>query len=341
VIVLRDIGRSPESARNTASAFVAISKSGDLAYVPAETDTPIHVSVDLDGHVTSLPDSDVQGVRISPDGTRMIALRGDAWWMYSLTHRAAPRRVITANGVNINPLWSPDGTRITFQSRRESGSAIISLPATGDGVEQLLLPLDGTPVGWSRDGNVLFYLFQQQLWSWARGTQPQPRGTLDAPYASLSPDGKWIAFHTFEEGGAVVYIQSVSKASERFRMGEEGGHAPLWSPDGRKLFYMSPADSLMAVDVHTTPSVAFGNPVVLVPRTVHGLAVPERRYDVTPDGRQLLLQVPDVTDSRSREVHIVLNWTEELKRRAPSQSASLAERLRLFRAAQNANNEPR
>ena len=78
-------------------------------------------------------------------------------------------------------------------------------------------------------------------------------------------------------------------------------------------------NSLMAVDVQTTPTVTFGEPVVLVPQIGHGLALAERYYDVTPDGKQLLVQVPDSTDSRLREIEVVLHWFEELKRRVPTQ----------------------
>ena len=73
----------------------------------------------------------------------------------------------------------------------------------------------------------------------------------------------------------------------------------------------------MAVDVQTTPTVAFGEPAVLVPSIAHGLALSERWYDITPDGRQLLVQVPERMDPRSREITVVLNWFEELKRLVP------------------------
>jgi hypothetical protein len=73
----------------------------------------------------------------------------------------------------------------------------------------------------------------------------------------------------------------------------------------------------MAVDVQTTPTVAFGDPVVLVPAIAHGLALAHRGYDITPNGRQLLVGVWQPTNPRAREIHVVLNWTEELKRLAP------------------------
>jgi hypothetical protein len=184
----------------------------------------------------------------------------------------------------------------------------------------LLLAVDGVPVGWSRDGKTLFYIFEGVLWSWSRDEGPRSLVSIDSPYASLSPDGRWVAFHTLEHGRAIPYLQALSNPGARFQISQTGGHAPLWSPDGRQLFYVSgETNSLMAVDVQTTPSVTFGDAVVLVREIGHGLALSERYYDITPDGRQLLVQVRDRTDPRLREVDVVLHWFEELKRRMPTQ----------------------
>jgi eukaryotic-like serine/threonine-protein kinase len=318
VTIVQGVRRSAVPAVNTANAFVAVSKTGDLAYIPDTPDSPTNVSVDLSGRVTPLHDSGLRAIRVSPDGSQMVAMHGDAWWIYSLTRRAAPRRLAPADGNNTNALWTPDGTRIVFRSRREA--AMFSWRADGTGSAEMLLPTNGVPVAWSRDGKTLFYIFEGTLWSWRHGEKPRSLLPIDSPYASLSPDGQWVAFHTSEHGRAVPYLQSLSNPGARFPISENGGHAPLWSPDGRKLFYVSgETNSLMAVDVQTTPTVAFGQAIVLVPEIGHGLALQERYYDITPDGKQVLVQVRDRSDPRSREVDVVLHWSEELKRRASTQ----------------------
>jgi dipeptidyl aminopeptidase/acylaminoacyl peptidase len=321
VAILRGVRRAAGSASvNTAAAFAAISKTGDLAYIPDMPDSSIKVSVDPSGRVTALPDTGLREVRVSPDGSQMVAMHGGAWWIYSLTRRAAPRLLAAAEGANTNPLWTPDGTRIIFRSRREAGTGMVWQRADGVGSADMLLAIGGRPVGWSRDGKTLFYIFERELWSWKRGEKPRSLVSIDSPYASLSPDGQWVAFHTFEHGRAIPYLQSLSNPSARFQISPDSGHAPLWSPDGRKLFYVSgETNSLMVVDVQTTPTVTFGEAVVLVPEIAHGLALEDRYYDITPDGKQLLVTVPDRTDPRSGEVDVVLNWTEELKRLVPRQ----------------------
>ena len=320
VAIVRDVRRSSTPAVNTADASVAISKTGDLAYIPDTPTSSINASVDLSGRLTPMPDSGLAGIRVSRDGSQMVAMRGGAWWIYSLSRRAAPRRLAAAEGANVNPLWTPDGTRIAFRSQRESGRAIFWRRADGSGSEELLLPIDGVPVGWSPDGGTLFYVFERELWSWKRGEKPRSLVSIAGTYASLSPDGHWVAFHAFEQGQAIPYVQSLSNPGERFQISRDGGHAPLWSPDGSKLFYVSgETNSLMAIDVQTTPTIALGEPAVLVPEIAHGLALADRWYDITPDGRQLLVLVPERKDPLSREITLVLNWFEELKQLVPRQ----------------------
>jgi WD40 repeat protein len=116
----------------------------------------------------------------------------------------------------------------------------------------------------------------------------------------------------------VPYIQSMDDASLRYKIALTG-HAPLWSPDGRKLFYVAgETNSLMAIDVRTTPSVSFGEPDVLATQIMHGLALEERWFDIAPDGRRLFAAIPDFRNNRSRQIEVVFNWVDELGRLAPA-----------------------
>jgi Tol biopolymer transport system component len=320
--MVQGVRRSPDQGRNTAAAWFAISKSGDLAYIPTKLGQPgdgdgSSALVDLDGQVTPLPQLFWEA-RVSPDGTQAVATplpRGQLW-IYSLSRAAAPRQ-LAAEGVNTYGLWTPDGTRITFRSQRESGTGIYWQRADGVGSVDLLLAVDGRPVGWSRDGRTLFYTAAQELWSWTRGEPPRSlHVSINSSYASLSPDRQWVAFHAYEHGRIIPFVQSLSNPSTRIQISNDDGHSPLWSSDGRTLFYVSPAPTrLIAVDVQTTPTVAFGKSVVRVPEIVQGLNVATRNYDVTPDGRQLLVVLP----ANRLSVEVVLGWTDELKRRVPTQ----------------------
>lgn len=95
---------------------------------------------------------------------------------------------------------------------------------------------------------------------------------------------------------------------------------PLWSPDGGSLSYNPGPGRFESVTVTSTPAFAFGNPVVL-PRSFPGAALFTRRpYDITPDGRILSAIAAGQAEARrpvNADIHVVLNWFEDLKARVP------------------------
>ena len=129
----------------------------------------------------------------------------------------------------------------------------------------------------------------------------------------------WAAFHTDEKQHATAYIQSIATPDARFQISTAGAHSPLWAPDGKRLFYVTQdGNRLMAVDVQTTPMVAFGEPVMVAPEIFQTTSLPNRNYDITSDGKRLLLQAPDRTNTASQQIVVVLHWFEELKRLVPT-----------------------
>src|SRR5262249_20120692 len=151
---------------------------------------------------------------VSPDGSQIVANRAEgALWIYSysLIRRTAPRQLATPGS---SAVWTPDGKRITFRAGRSKSKpteGMFSQRADGIGSAELLLSVDGRPVGWSRDGTTLFYISERQLWSWRRGEKPRSLLRIDSTYASLSPDRQWVAYHTSENGPPIPYVQSLSK----------------------------------------------------------------------------------------------------------------------------------
>jgi dipeptidyl aminopeptidase/acylaminoacyl peptidase len=141
--------------------------------------------------------------------------------------------------------------------------------------------------------------------------------------AAFSPDGRWVAYVSNEGQGGInrVYVQQFP-AGAKYQISRERSEAPVWSPDGKELvYYQVEAAKLVAVRIQMQPSFSFGDPIPLpIERMIQTRATP-RQYDITPDGKRFLVLLPapqSGTESRAtQQIHVVLNWFEELKQRVP------------------------
>jgi Tol biopolymer transport system component len=154
---------------------------------------------------------------------------------------------------------------------------------------------------------------------------------VDAPgevekHSVFSPDGKWIAYLLAALAGTSgattgVFVEPYPRTGAKYQVAPGGGRTPLWSRDGRELFFHDQfSNRLSVVSVRTEPTFSSGTPVVLpIEGTVH--PIQQRNYDVTPDGKQLLVVIPEsagkTTQPGAQQINVVLNWAEELKARVP------------------------
>ena len=134
----------------------------------------------------------------------------------------------------------------------------------------------------------------------------------------LSPDGRWLALTMTDGYFTQVYVTDFPQAKTRRKISTTQGRQPVWSRDGRELVYRS-GPRVFAVSVTTdrgmrssTPTLLFERPYAVGDRAVMGLD-----YDVGPDGRFLMIK-PTPDELRSNRLHIVMNWPEDVKRRAAS-----------------------
>ncbi len=136
--------------------------------------------------------------------------------------------------------------------------------------------------------------------------------------AQLSPDGRWLAYASNESGQFEIYVRPFPALDRLWQVSEGGGTQLRWSATGREVFYRG-GPTLMAVSFDGRTS----EPVMGKPQTLFrdeydlGLGVTIPNYDVTPDGRFLMLR----RDPSGGHLRIVLNWTEELKRLMAKPSA--------------------
>ncbi len=143
----------------------------------------------------------------------------------------------------------------------------------------------------------------------------------------ISPDGRYIAYQSDESGKAEIYVRSFPDVNKgKWQVSSGGGGSPLWSPDGRELFYRS-GNATMAVEVETDPTFKRGNPKTLF-QGVYSSTVLQKivitSWDINPDGKKFLMIKPAASTaaaptaaSPQPKIIVVVNWFEELKQRVP------------------------
>jgi serine/threonine-protein kinase len=309
------------------------SNDGSLAYVLGETVASPESSfvwVDRQGMEETITETLVafQPPRISPDGKRLVfgmdtAGTGPNIWTLDLA-----RPTSTRLGKGVRPIWSTDGEQVFFASEHVSGRRdIFSIPADGSGeAQQLTTGAYCLPAAVSSDGKILISVHWSEGSGLDIGTMRLDKEreselilqtAFDEHSAVLSPDDRWIAYVSDESGRNEVYLRPFPGAGGRWKVSTEGGSEPMWAPDGKEIFYRI-GDQMMAVPVITDPDLALGQPVLLFEGRYRD--DPDARgsfYDVSSDGRRFLMIKDKEDQSSTIQINVVLNWFEELKRRAP------------------------
>jgi hypothetical protein len=127
----------------------------------------------------------------------------------------------------------------------------------------------------------------------------------------VSPNGRWIAYHSNANGPFQIYVQSVPRLGTEWQITTSGGSRPRWRRDGRELYYVSPANEVMSVETDTTrDSFDFGAPRALFQVPFREAPIQRNVFDVTADGQRFLVNVN--AGSRAGSIAWVLNWIADL-----------------------------
>ena len=339
VPVVEGVRRSPGAT--SGAAQYSVSETGSIVYVPGPTTSSLAqaeiVLVDRKGVVEplKLAAGPYDVPRVSPDGKR-IAFGTEnekeaIVFTYDLAGTNAIQR-LTHAGKNRFPVWSADSRRVTFQSDREGDLGIFWQAADGTGVvERLTKPNPGEshePESWSPKPNqVLLFNVRKgsevSLWMLSMPEKKiSPFGgvtsMLSPTGAVFSRDGKWVAYTSTSSTRTTVYVQPFPATGAKYELVQRGSDVPhevMWSHDDKELFYNPRAGAFEAVSVTKHPTFAFGN-AVAVPRPFNlGPPSARRLYDITPDGKILGIAPAGATAATSAQIHVVLNWFEELRAR--------------------------
>ncbi len=313
-------------------AQFSISAEGSLVYIPgspALTERTL-VWVDRKGAERRLTETrrPYEDLSLSPDGTRLaLTIEGPAWnvWVYDITRGTLTRLTFEEN--NRDPIWTPDGKRVTFGSFRGGQHGVFWKPADGSAPEEQLMSYGRDEsiwaTSWSPDSKALAFCQRdpstgRDLWLFPlegdRKSQPFLRAPLDQCVPMFSPDGRWLAYESNETGRSEIYVQPFPGPGGKWQISTEGGVRPVWARNGQELFYRND-DKLMVASITTEPSFSAGKPrLVFEGRYWHaGLD-----YDIAPDGQHFVMIKESTEQMAPTQINVVLNWFEELKRRVPA-----------------------
>jgi eukaryotic-like serine/threonine-protein kinase len=116
--------------------------------------------------------------------------------------------------------------------------------------------------------------------------------SFDEAYSEVSPDGRWLAYASARTGEYEVYVRSLDGDVDQVQVSTAGATEPMWSHDGRELFYRAEIDGHMRLVVATierTPSLHVTSRHTLFPLDEYDAAQPHANFDVSPDGKMFVM----------------------------------------------------
>ncbi|MGH9590925.1 MAG: protein kinase domain-containing protein [Terracidiphilus sp.] len=266
---------------------------------------------------------------LSPDGARLAVAVGEHLksdiWVYDLKRGTASR--LTFNPADdVNPIWSRDGRQIIFSSTRSGSYSLYEKAADGLGSTQPVSQPQQQPAALddvSADGRYAIYdtaasLASDQLWVLPlfgdRKPFPFVQGASGAASAQFSPNGRYVAYNSNETGREEAYVQTFPQHTGKWQISNSGGLQPMWRRDGKELYYLTPDNKLMAVDVDTTSAtLQAGIPKELFQAQIVPTSYWREIYVPSPDGQRFLMIAP-VGQTKPGPVTVVVNWPSLLKR---------------------------
>jgi serine/threonine-protein kinase len=186
----------------------------------------------------------------------------------------------------------------------------------------LTWPMSISPSRWLPDGRLLLHARSATMGVDLLVSDPRIGGATetitDEPgyqFGALpSPDGRYLVYASSETGRREVFVRAYPGPPEKQQITTEGGTEPVWSIDGREIYYRS-GNRMMAMPVTTRPSFGRRRPITLFEGAFVQGSTGLPAYDVAKDGRFLMMRSVAGSDLDPRQLHVVLNWFDELNER--------------------------
>jgi len=309
-----------------------VSSSGVLVYAPGAMAAPDFSLVWVDRSGVATPINDLrrgyEDLHLSPDGSRVALTVEEAGsdspahvWL-AHTERGTLTR-FTYEGFSRDPVWAPDGRSIVFGSKRGKDTfGLYVQRLDGQAPAELVwaspVRIWPDPQSWTPDGRTVVFSTKggetgDDIWTLSlddRTARPWLATPAEEWGGRLSPDGRWMAYTSEVSGRQEVYVQRYPGPGARHLVSQNGGFNPIWSRDGRELFYRL-GDEVLVVKVETGSDFTAGSPAVLFSGRYRASG---RDFDVSPDGRRFVMMRAENPRTTNR-VHVLLNWWHVLDAR--------------------------
>ncbi len=320
---------------------IAISSLGDLLYAAGATMDSYRrvVWVARNGTISQVDTPAVDGLftslALSPDGSRIAlgvagATSGEDIWVKQLGG-GSMTRVTQGNVRAWGPAWDPSGRELWFLADRNGQVQLERQRADGSGTPvRVLGGLDpASEFMLARDARTLVMRINRaqgngDLFLFRIGSDSLPTPLLPGPALerapSVSPDGRWLAYASDENGRSAVYVRPFpSVDSARTQVSTEGGANPRWSHAGNEIFYQSAGNDLMSSHRVPGSAMSFAPPSRLFSLapfwTWNGTA--RRYYDVSPDDQRFLMITGFGSARAADRLVFVANLLDDLAQRLP------------------------
>lgn len=317
-----------QSNPNAGFGLFSASENGVLAYQTGTGTTASQlVWFDRTGkQVGMLGDPATQAdIALSPDGKRASVSISDGKqrdiWAYDVA-RGLRTRITFDPADELNSLWSSDGSRLVFNSRRKGHLDLYEKASSGAGTEEVLFEdnRDKSPQSWTPDGRLILYTSSgpptgDDLFVLPLSGDRKPVPYLQTPFneydGQFSPDGRWVAYVSDESGTDEVYVAPFPGPGGKWQISTAGGTFPRWRRDGTEIFYLAPDNKLMAAEVNGKAS-SFQVGAAKALFETRTLDPTRNRFAVSADGQRFLINTDPQTTSAP--ITVVLNWAAGLKK---------------------------
>lgn len=320
---------------NLCAGQYSVSKSGCLVYVPGgifpDREDSL-VRVDMQGNIHPFLDFKAPFMcpRVSPNG-RYIAYHcgGTESKIFIYDFELKMRTPFISEGRLSYLAWTPDGKHLVFGWSKTDKANLFWQPTDGSGDRERLTTSENSnwPGSFTPDGKTLAFVESNPqtgrdillLDMESRQVTPFLNSEDFEAFPEISHDGRWLAYVSDETGETEVYVCPFPSKDFKRQISDEGGLSPIWSKDGKQLFYNRGSHAVWVVDIEAGEEFSSSKPRLVCDPDGVTVGTPLRHWDLWPDGQGfLMIELRGRMSQPAEDIIIVQNWFEELKRLVPA-----------------------